>query len=112
MIALRLRSGRKLKAERGGFAYGSPGFGYRAENKQLVPDDREQQAVRRIREMRDRVRACARSSSPWRPRASRRSAAAHGTRLRSGASWHGWRRGRMTTLKPSSAARCASCTTS
>ena len=53
MIALRLRSGRKLKAERGGFAYGSPGFGYRAENKQLVPDDREQQAVRRIREMHD-----------------------------------------------------------
>ena len=53
MIALRLRSGRKLKAERGGFAYGSPGFGYRAEDKQLVPDDREQQAVRRIRELHD-----------------------------------------------------------
>lgn len=48
MIALRLRSGRKAKAERGGFAYGSPAFGYRAEGGELVPDEAEQAALGRI----------------------------------------------------------------
>jgi DNA invertase Pin-like site-specific DNA recombinase len=48
MIALRLRSGRKRKAETGGFAYGSPAFGYRAENRELVPDDDEQLVLARI----------------------------------------------------------------
>ena len=36
VISLRLRSGRRMKAERGGFAYGSPAFGQRAEGKALV----------------------------------------------------------------------------
>ena len=49
MIALRLRNGRKLKAARGGFAYGAPHFGARAEGKELVADEREQAAVGRIR---------------------------------------------------------------
>ena len=51
MIALRLKSGRKLKAERGGYAYGSPAFGFRAEEKALVYDDAEQQATQRIAEL-------------------------------------------------------------
>lgn len=51
MIALRLRSGRRRKAEKGGFAYGSPAFGYRSENRELVADDDEQAALARIRDM-------------------------------------------------------------
>ena len=51
MIALRLRSGRKLKAERGGFAYGAPAYGQRAQDHELVPDSVEQQAIGRIREL-------------------------------------------------------------
>jgi DNA invertase Pin-like site-specific DNA recombinase len=51
MIAARLRAGRRLKAERGGFAYGSPPFGYRAEAGELVAVDEEQAALRRIRQL-------------------------------------------------------------
>lgn len=52
MIALRLRSGRRRKHEHGGFAYGSPKFGYRAEHGELVADEREQAALTRITELR------------------------------------------------------------
>ncbi len=52
MIALRLRSGRRAKAERGGFAYGSPPFGYRAEGGELVPDEGEQAVIARIAQLR------------------------------------------------------------
>jgi DNA invertase Pin-like site-specific DNA recombinase len=52
MIALRLRSGRRRKAEKGGFAYGSPRFGYRAERGELVEDDGEQATVARVAELR------------------------------------------------------------
>lgn len=48
MIAMRLRSGRHRKAEKGGFAYGSPAYGYRADNRELVADDDEQAALARI----------------------------------------------------------------
>lgn len=52
MINARLRSGRKLKAERGGYAgYGSPALGYRAEGRELVADEREQAALERIRQL-------------------------------------------------------------
>lgn len=51
MIALRLRSGRRRKAEKGGFAYGSPAFGYRAEGRELVADPDEQVVLTRIREL-------------------------------------------------------------
>jgi DNA invertase Pin-like site-specific DNA recombinase len=53
MIALRLRSGRARKAADGGFAYGSPPFGYQALDGQLVPVAEEQATLRRVREMRD-----------------------------------------------------------
>ncbi len=36
MITLRMRAGRRRKAERGGYAYGSPPYGYRAEDGALV----------------------------------------------------------------------------
>jgi DNA invertase Pin-like site-specific DNA recombinase len=51
MVALRLRSGRKRKGERGGYAYGSPPFGQRAEAGELVVDEDEARVVARIREL-------------------------------------------------------------
>jgi DNA invertase Pin-like site-specific DNA recombinase len=51
MIALRMRSGRRRKAERGGFAYGSPPLGYAAKDRKLVADPEEQRAIARIREL-------------------------------------------------------------
>jgi DNA invertase Pin-like site-specific DNA recombinase len=51
MIALRLRSGRSRKAEAGGFAYGAPPFGYRAEHGELVPVTEEQATLARIRQL-------------------------------------------------------------
>jgi DNA invertase Pin-like site-specific DNA recombinase len=51
MITVRLRNGRRRKAERGGFAYGSPSYGHRAANRALVVDDAEQMALVRIREL-------------------------------------------------------------
>ena len=52
MIVKRLRDGRKLKAERGGYAHGRPPFGWRAEGGVLVEDPAEQAALTRIRELR------------------------------------------------------------
>jgi DNA invertase Pin-like site-specific DNA recombinase len=52
MIALRLRSGRRRKAEGGGFAYGSPRFGTKVEAGTLVEDDAEAETVARIVELR------------------------------------------------------------
>lgn len=52
MIAMRLRAGRKRKADGGGFAYGSPPLGYRAEGGELVADETEQRALARVRTLR------------------------------------------------------------
>jgi DNA invertase Pin-like site-specific DNA recombinase len=52
MITLRLRSGRARKAQNGGFAYGAPPFGYRAEEGELVPVAEEQATLARIRQLR------------------------------------------------------------
>lgn len=48
MIRLRLSAGRRRKAEQGGFAYGSPPFGWRAEGRTLVPEPTEQETLHRI----------------------------------------------------------------
>jgi DNA invertase Pin-like site-specific DNA recombinase len=53
MIAARLRAGRRLKDERGGYAGGAPRFGVRAEGRELVQDEREQHVIARIRELHD-----------------------------------------------------------
>ena len=46
----RLEQGRKAKAARGGYAgYGSPAFGQKSLNGELVPDPEEQQAIELIR---------------------------------------------------------------
>lgn len=52
MIALRLRAGRRRKAEKGGYAYGSPPLGWRAEKGQLVVDEAEAEALARMAELR------------------------------------------------------------
>jgi DNA invertase Pin-like site-specific DNA recombinase len=79
MIALRLRSGRRRKAETGGFAYGSPPLGYRAEGKTLVHDPVEQEVLARVRGLRDdglSLRGIASALN------------ANGLRTKRGASWH------------------------
>lgn len=54
MIVRRLRRGRQHKAEQGGYAYGGPPLGFRAEGGELVPDPGEQAAVGRILELRSK----------------------------------------------------------
>jgi DNA invertase Pin-like site-specific DNA recombinase len=52
MISARLRAGKRLKAERGGYAgFGSPAYGFRAAGKELEPDPEEQATVSRIAEL-------------------------------------------------------------
>lgn len=51
MVVKRLRTGRQHKAEAGGYAVGGPTFGHRAEGRALVPDEREQATLVRIREL-------------------------------------------------------------
>jgi DNA invertase Pin-like site-specific DNA recombinase len=41
MIALRLRSGRRKKHDNGGYAYGSPPYGWRAVGRELAEDPEE-----------------------------------------------------------------------
>ena len=53
VIAKRLSAGRAAKAAKGGYAYGAPPFGYRAEGKELAPDPGEQAILARIRRLRD-----------------------------------------------------------
>jgi DNA invertase Pin-like site-specific DNA recombinase len=57
LIKLRLSGGRAAKAARGGYAYGAPPLGKRAEGKELVPDEREQAAIARMRELHSRGRS-------------------------------------------------------
>jgi DNA invertase Pin-like site-specific DNA recombinase len=53
MIAARLRSGRLLKAERGGYAgFGAPPYGTRAVEGALIPEPTEVQAITRARALR------------------------------------------------------------
>ena len=51
MIVMRMRKGREAKAARGGFAYGSPAFGQRSVDKQLVTDDKEAAIAAEIRQL-------------------------------------------------------------
>lgn len=45
LIVKRLRDGRRVKAEAGGYGVGAPPFGYRAAGGQLILDDDEQEAI-------------------------------------------------------------------
>jgi hypothetical protein len=63
MIATRLRAGRRLKREQGGYADGAPGFGYRRVEREqdgrkvsaLDEDETDQKALARMRELRGRI---------------------------------------------------------
>jgi DNA invertase Pin-like site-specific DNA recombinase len=57
MITLRLRLGRRRKAERGGFAYGSPPYGWKASRGELVPDPVEQDGLSLARRLRQEGRS-------------------------------------------------------
>lgn len=57
LIKLRLQRGRAIKAERGGYAYGSPPYGYGAEGGELVPEPREQEAIRLAKDLRSQGRS-------------------------------------------------------
>jgi DNA invertase Pin-like site-specific DNA recombinase len=48
VIRRRMQSGRAEKAAQGGYAYGSPAYGFRSEDRQLVPDAHEAAVVARI----------------------------------------------------------------
>jgi DNA invertase Pin-like site-specific DNA recombinase len=51
-LLLRMRNGRRAKARQGGFAYGSPPFGYRVVDSALVPDKAEQATLARMNALR------------------------------------------------------------
>ena len=48
LVVARLRRGRRLKAERGGFAGGGVRYGFTTAHKQLVPDQAEREVAHRI----------------------------------------------------------------
>jgi DNA invertase Pin-like site-specific DNA recombinase len=48
LIIKRMRNRHATKAAKGGFAYGSPAYGQRSENRELVPDEAEAAVVARI----------------------------------------------------------------
>lgn len=79
MIVLRLRSGRARKAEAGRFAYGSPPYGYAAENGELVPIPEEQATLARIRQLGGQGKSL---------RAIGASLAAEGIKPRRSRTWH------------------------
>lgn len=51
VINRRMQSGRALKAERGGYAYGSPAYGLKAVAGELTADEAEQRGIARISEL-------------------------------------------------------------
>jgi len=54
VIVLRMRSGRKIKAARGGYArHRTPAFGQRSADGELVSDDRETAVISHMRELRE-----------------------------------------------------------
>lgn len=52
MTVLRLKSGRRRKADLGGFAYGSPAFGLKVVDGTLTPVESEQAVIARAKELR------------------------------------------------------------
>jgi DNA invertase Pin-like site-specific DNA recombinase len=52
VIVARMKTGRAHKAGQGGYAYGSPGYGQRAQGGELVAEATEQTALARMRALR------------------------------------------------------------
>lgn len=53
-LVARMAAGRRLKAERGGYAGGAPAFGWSAQDHDLVHDTEEQRTLERVLELRQR----------------------------------------------------------
>jgi DNA invertase Pin-like site-specific DNA recombinase len=53
MVTLRLRNGRRRKAQMGGYASGAPAFGFEARDGDLIESQDEQRTIQRITELRD-----------------------------------------------------------
>ena len=53
VIRGRMMAGKAAKVEGGGYGGGRPPFGWRAESRQLVPDEREQQVIALVRKLAD-----------------------------------------------------------
>jgi DNA invertase Pin-like site-specific DNA recombinase len=79
MIVKRLRDGRRLKADRGGYAHGRPPYGWRADSGRLVEDPAEQATLDRIAELRGQRRSL---------RSIAAALQAEGHRPRQGERWH------------------------
>ena len=58
---MRLRAGRRRKAEHGGFAYGSPRYGYQSVDGELIPDPNELIVLKRVRALSSEGQAFVRS---------------------------------------------------
>ncbi len=78
-LVARMAAGRRLKADRGGYAGGAPAYGWVAQDRDLVEDDAEQRAVRRLHELRNR-------GLSW--RAAARVLAQEGHRPKRARQWH------------------------
>jgi DNA invertase Pin-like site-specific DNA recombinase len=52
-VVARMTAGRRLKAERGGYAGGAPGFGWTAQERDLVMEPDEQRTLQRVLELRE-----------------------------------------------------------
>lgn len=97
MVRLRLATGRRHKADAGGYAFGAPPFGYRADGGRLVPRPEEQPALALITELHQAQVATGETSL-------RRIAAAltdAGHRPRRGEAWHVGVLGRIVARLPS-----------
>lgn len=79
MTVLRLASGRRRKAETGGYAFGSPAYGFRAVDGALAPDPGEQATIARASELRQEGASL---------RAIADTLTAEGHRPKRGARWH------------------------
>jgi DNA invertase Pin-like site-specific DNA recombinase len=52
MVVLRLRNGRRRKAQMGGYASGAPAFGFEPRDGDLIESEDEQRTIKRIAELR------------------------------------------------------------
>lgn len=96
LIAARMRAGRELKAERGGYAgYGAPPYGTRAEGGELVVDPDEQSAIARMVELREVGKSLREIGAVL---------DAEGIRPRRGERWHSMQVGRVLARTVSEAA--------
>jgi hypothetical protein len=64
MIVLRMRAGKRLKAQRGGYTGGWLPLGYTATDGDFAPDPAEQRTLDRIKTCVPKARAYARSPAP------------------------------------------------